>query len=56
VDVAEKVYINEKIKLNDENVKYRIMKVLNSIDDIENMSKEHLMKQIEDAIKPQIKK
>jgi metallo-beta-lactamase family protein len=55
VDVAEKVYINEKIKLNDEIVKYRIMKLLNSIDDIENMSKEHLMKEIEEAIKPKIK-
>ncbi|KGM95483.1 MBL fold metallo-hydrolase [Clostridium botulinum] len=50
IDVFETYYINEHLKLNDENIKYRIIKLLNSIDDIEEMSKEVLMKEIEKAI------
>ncbi|KEI04186.1 MBL fold metallo-hydrolase RNA specificity domain-containing protein [Clostridium botulinum] len=50
MDVFETYYINEHLKLNDENIKYRIIKLLNSIDDIEYMSKEVLIKEIEKAI------
>lgn len=50
MDIGETYYINENLKLNDENVKYRIIKLLNSIDNIENMNKENLLKEIENAI------
>lgn len=46
----ETYYINENLKLNDQNIKYRIVKLLNSIDNIENMSKEVLMQELEKAI------
>lgn len=52
MDVSESCYINEQINLNDENVKYRIMKLLNSMDNIEKISKETLLKEIDKVIKP----
>ncbi|GAA0177025.1 MBL fold metallo-hydrolase [Clostridium sediminicola] len=52
MDVAESYYINENIHLNDENVKYRIIKLLNSINNIEKMNKETLLKEIDKVIKP----
>lgn len=50
VDMGETYYINEHMKLNDQNVKYRIIKLLNSIDNIENISKEVLLKYISESI------
>ena len=50
MDVFESYYINEHLKLNDENIKYRLIKLLNSIDNVEDMSKEVLMKEIEKTI------
>jgi metallo-beta-lactamase family protein len=50
VDMGETYYINEDTKLNDENIKYRIIKKLNSIENIENMHKAELLEQIKEAI------
>lgn len=50
MDMGETYYINEHMKLNDENIKYRIIKLLNSIDNIENVSKDALAKEINKVI------
>ncbi|MPN57258.1 hypothetical protein SDC9_204952 [bioreactor metagenome] len=50
VDTGETYYINEKVSLKDSNIKYKIMKLLNSINNIESMNKDILMKQIEEVI------
>lgn len=50
VDNGETYYINEKVNLKDSNIKYKIMKLLNSINDIESMNKDVLIKQLEEVI------
>ncbi|MCY6483887.1 MBL fold metallo-hydrolase [Clostridium aestuarii] len=48
--MGETYYINEHFKLNDQNIKYRIIKLLNSMDNIENVSKEILLKEIKKVV------
>ncbi|WMJ82155.1 MBL fold metallo-hydrolase [Clostridium sp. MB40-C1] len=50
MDIGETYYINEDFNRSDENVKHRIIKLLNSIEDIESMNKEDLMKEIDKVI------
>lgn len=56
VDIGETYYINEKVSLKDSNIKYKIMKLLNSINNIESMDKEVLIKQIEEVIREESEK
>ncbi|MCY6959407.1 MBL fold metallo-hydrolase RNA specificity domain-containing protein [Clostridium brassicae] len=46
MDIGETYYINEDFNRSDQNVKHRIIKLLNSIDNIEGMNKEDLIKEI----------
>lgn len=50
VEKGETIYINDPININKQNVKYKIINMLNSINNIESLSKEDLLKEIEKVI------
>ncbi|MCY6372292.1 MBL fold metallo-hydrolase RNA specificity domain-containing protein [Clostridium ganghwense] len=50
MEMGQTYYINEHLKLNDQNIKYRIIKELNSIENIENISKDVLLNQLSKVI------